>query len=158
LEEDLSDQELAQLRFRDLRTGARFHLGERALTREEMIAFASRYDAQPFHLNDAAARTNPLFERMSASGWHTALVLQGFIADFWKRTSVRGLAGAGVSEIKWGSPVYADEVLRGEMLIETVRASSSRPELGLITMRTTLHKPDGQLATLLRITGVFANE
>jgi acyl dehydratase len=154
----LSHQDLSQLRFRDLKAGDRFHLGERALTREEIMEFASRYDPQPFHLDDAAAKAHPLFERMSASGWHTALISQILIADFWKRTKVRGLAGAGVSEIKWATPVYSDESLSCEMELEMVRASASKPELGLIRMCVKLSKADGQLATLLRITGVFAND
>jgi hypothetical protein len=44
------------------------------------------------------------------------------------------------------------------MEIEMVRASASKPELGLMTMGLTVKKPDGRLATLLRITGVFEND
>jgi acyl dehydratase len=153
-----SQRDLSQLRFHDLKVGDRFHLGDRTLTREEMIAFASKYDAQPFHLDDAAAQAHPLFERLSASGWYTALILQNLVADLWRRTKVRGLAGAGVEEIKWFVPVYADEPLHGDMEIEMVRPSASRPDRGLMTMRATLSKGDGQAATLLRITGVFAND
>lgn len=154
----MSQQDLSHLRFRDLKAGDRFELGEYRLTREEMIEFASRYDPQPFHLDDAAAAVHPLFERLSASGWHTVLILQGLIADFWTRTKVCGLAGAGVKEIQWASPVYAEEPLHCEMEIELVRASASKPDLGLITMCATAKKADGQLATLLRITGVFQND
>lgn len=149
---------LNQIRFRDLKVGDRFDLGERTLTREEMIAFASRYDAQPFHLDDGAAQAHPLFGRLSASGWYTALILQNLIADLWKRTKVRGLAGAGVEEIKWFTPVYEGEPLCGHVEIEMVRTSASKPERGLMTMRATLDKLDGRPATLLRITGVFAND
>jgi acyl dehydratase len=153
----LSSQELSRLRFRDLKVGDRFRLGERTLTREEMIRFASNYDPQPFHLDDAAARAHPLFEGMSASGWQTVLILQMFVADFWKGTQVRGLAGAGVQEIQWATPVYADEPLLCEMEIEMVRPSATKPAIGLMTMRCTVKKSDGRLATLLRITGVFEN-
>jgi acyl dehydratase len=149
---------LSELRFGDLKVGDRFDLGERTLTREEMIAFAAKYDAQPFHLDDGAAQAHPLFERLSASGWYTALILQNLIADLWRRTKVRGLAGAGVEEIKWFTPVYADEPLHGDMEIEMVRPSASKPDRGLMTMRATLTNGDGQPATLLRITGVFAND
>jgi len=154
----VSLQDIRNLRFRDLKVGDRFDLGERVLTREEMIEFASKYDAQPFHLDDEAARAHPLFERMSASGWLSALILQNLIADFWKSTKVRGLAGAGVDQIRWETPIYADEQLRCEMEIEMVRASASKPELGLMTMCLTVKRPDGRLATLLRITGVFEND
>lgn len=150
--------DIRNLRFRDIKVGDRYYLGDRKLTREEMIAFASKYDPQPFHLDDEAAKAHPLFERLSASGWLSALILQSLIADFWKGTKVRGLAGAGIDQIKWETPIYADELLRCEMEIEMVRVSASRPELGLMTMCVTVRKTNGQLATLLKITGVFEND
>jgi len=149
-------EQIARLRFQDLQVGDRFDLGERTLTAAEMIEFAARYDPQPFHLSDEGAQSHPLFERMSASGWFSALILQSLIADFWKRTKVRGLAGAGIDEIRWVTPIYAGETLHCEMEIQMLRASASRPERGLMTMRNTVSKADGRLATVLNITGVFA--
>jgi acyl dehydratase len=148
----------SQIRFGDLKVGDRFDLGVLSLSRDEMLAFASKYDPQPFHLDDAAARENPLFERMSASGWQTVLALQIRIGDFWKRTKVRGLAGAGVQEIQWARPVYADEVLHCVMEIEMVRRSATKPDRGLMRMRCTVSKADGEPATMLRITGVFGTD
>lgn len=146
------------LRFRDLKVGDRFDLGTHALTLPEMLAFATKYDPQPFHLNDEGAHANALFERTSASGWLSIMLLQKLIADFWKGTHVRGLAGAGVDRIEWATPTYADEPLQCSMSIEMVRPSVSKPHIGLMTMCVTLTKQDQQLATLLRITGVFEND
>ncbi|SCW99092.1 Acyl dehydratase [Pseudomonas sp. NFACC52] len=148
----------SKLRFRDLKVGDRFDLGTHALSLEEMLAFASKYDPQPFHLDDESARANPLFERTSASGWLSIMLLQKLIGDFWKATQVQGLAGAGVDRIEWAAPTYADEPLQCTMLLEMVRASASKPQLGLMTMCVTLTKEHQQLATLLRITGVFKND
>jgi acyl dehydratase len=41
------------------------------VTREEVIEFATRYDPQPYRLDDAAAAANPLLGRLGASGVHT---------------------------------------------------------------------------------------
>ena len=147
-----------QLRFRDVQVGDRFDLGTHALTLDEMLAFATKYDPQPFHLNDEDARANPLFVRTSASGWLSVMLLQNLIGEFWKSTQVRGLAGAGVDRIEWATPTYADEPLQCSMLIEMVRPSASKPHIGLMTMCVTLTKQDQQLATLLHITGVFEND
>lgn len=152
----MSHPDLSLLRFQDLKIGDHFDLGEYVMKREAMIEFASKYDPQPFHLNDEAAQEHPLFERMSASGWQSVLVLQQMIASFWKHTKIRGLAGAGVDEIKWMAPTYAGDNLHCGMTIEMIRVSTSKPDRGLMTMRATVHKADGKLTTVLKITGVFA--
>lgn len=154
----MQNNKYSKLRFRDLKEGDRFDLGVHAFSLEEMIAFASKYDPQPFHLSDEAARAHPLFERTSASGWLSIMKLQILIADFWKGTQVKGLAGAGVDQIEWAAPTYADEPLHCVMLLEMVRPSASKPQLGLVRMCVSLSKQDKQLATLLRITGVFEND
>ena len=56
----------------DLTPGRRFTAGPVTVTEEEIIAFASRYDPQPFHTDPAAAAAHPLFQGLAASGWHTA--------------------------------------------------------------------------------------
>jgi len=49
------------------RTGS---FGRYEVTRDEVIEFASRYDPQPFHLDDAAAAATH-FGRLAASGGPT---------------------------------------------------------------------------------------
>lgn len=154
----MHNKNISELRFKDLKAGDCFDLGVHTLSEQEMIAFAEKYDPQPFHLSDEGARENPLFERMSASGWLSIMKMQILIADFWKGTRVRGLAGAGVDEIRWPLPSYADEQLTCRLTLEMVRASQSKPELGLMRMRATFSKADDQIATMLRITGMFIND
>ncbi|MEO1720422.1 MAG: hypothetical protein AAFR23_09385, partial [Pseudomonadota bacterium] len=48
-------------------------LGSHTFVRREVIAFATRFDPQPFHLDDDAARDS-LFGALCASGWHTTAV------------------------------------------------------------------------------------
>ena len=56
----------------DMIVGRIDRYGDMLVTRAEVIDFATRFDPQPFHLDDAAAAANPLFGRLAASGWHTA--------------------------------------------------------------------------------------
>jgi acyl dehydratase len=149
--------DLAQLRFQDLRVGDVYEVGELTLGREEMMAFASQYDPQPFHLDDEAARANPLFKELSASGWHSVLRMLMLLSDFWSRTQVQGLAGAGVQEIQWQTPVYAGERLRISFEIESLRVSASKPDRAIMRLRGRATKADGQVATVICITGMFAN-
>ncbi len=54
----------------DMLPGSVRDLGSITPSREEMIAFASQFDPQPFHLDDEAAKAS-VFGGLCASGWHT---------------------------------------------------------------------------------------
>lgn len=143
------------LSFGDLKVGDRFPLGEYRMRRDEIIEFASKYDPQPFHLDDEAARRNPLFSGLSASGWHSMLIVQRMIGLFWEGTQVRGLAGIGVNELRWRAPVYPDDVLVAEIVVEEARRSRSRPEQGVVTTRA-IARRDGEVVMSFVISGMFA--
>ena len=53
--------------FDDLAVGMRFKNQEKPVTSEEIKRFASEYDPQPFHLDEAAAEQTPL-KGLAASG------------------------------------------------------------------------------------------
>ena len=57
--------------FDDLTVGMRFKSPEKVVTREEIKRFASEFDPQPYHLDEAAAEQTPL-KGLAASGWHKA--------------------------------------------------------------------------------------
>ncbi len=66
----------AKLFLEDLREGMRFTAGPLRVEAEEVNAFATRYDPQPFHLDEAAAQDNPVrgpcCERVAHSGYDHA--------------------------------------------------------------------------------------
>ena len=128
--------------FEDLEIGAETHFGTYAVTREEVLEFARKYDPQPFHLSDeAAAKT--YFGRLSASGWHTAAMTMAVIARKVVAEEQAGLGSPGIDELRWLKPVYPGDTLhvRGEILDAT--PSRSRPEMGSFRTRTTVTNQDG---------------
>ena len=56
--------------FEDMQVGDRASFGSYAVTRDEVLEFARKYDAQPFHLSDEGAAATH-FGRLAASGWHS---------------------------------------------------------------------------------------
>lgn len=119
----------------ELEIGVAYDVGTFEMTRENMREFASRYDAQPFHLDDIAGAAHPLFTRMSASGWHTAVVMNKMLGDFYARTSFIGLAGGGVEQLRWLRPVYAGDTLSCSVEIVRARVSRSKPEIMFLSTR-----------------------
>src|SRR5258706_932172 len=64
----------------DLHVGQRFISGTHLIDEEQIKAFAQQFDPQPFHLDAEAARET-LFERLAASGWHTAAISMRLVVE-----------------------------------------------------------------------------
>ena len=128
--------------FEDVEVGAKASFGRYAVTREEVVEFAARYDPQPFHLSDeAAAGTH--FGRLSASGWHTCAMTMAMLVEAMKERQEAGLGSPGLDELRWLRPVYPGDALSCESEVLDKRASASRPEMGLYKSRTTVLNQDG---------------
>ncbi|MES2753540.1 MAG: MaoC family dehydratase [Pseudomonadota bacterium] len=123
--------------FEDVEVGQRVSFGRYDVTREEVIEFASKYDPQPFHLDDAAAAKTH-FGRLSASGWHTCAMTMAMVVAGFKERREAGLGSPGMDELKWLRPVYPGDTLRCETEVLSKRASASRPEMGLYKSRMTV--------------------
>jgi acyl dehydratase len=129
------------IHFEDLVVGAETYFGAVHVTREEVIAFAQKYDPQPFHLSDEeAAKTH--FGRIAASGWHTCAMVMGVIARHVTDEKQAGLGSPGIDELRWLKPVYPGDTLhvRGQILEKT--PSRSRPDIGSFRTKTTVTNQD----------------
>jgi acyl dehydratase len=140
--------------FEDIRIGERREIGRHTFAADEIKRFAARYDPQLFHLDEKAAEETS-FGGLCASGWHTAAICMRLLLEDRKRRvaemQTRGEPiGAwgpspGFRDLKWLKPVYVgDTITYATEPLET-RASQSRPEWGVVTMRHTGTNQDGEL-------------
>ena len=121
----------------DLVVGERAAFGAYLVTREEVIAFASKYDPQPFHLSDeAAAKTH--FGRLAASGWHTCAMTMAMLVAHMGETAQASLGSPGLDELRWLRPVFPGDTLRCETELLSARRSASRPDMGVTKSRMTV--------------------
>lgn len=121
------------LYFDDLKVGDQFVSGTHALDAEEIKRFAAEFDPQPFHLDDAAARST-MFGGLAASGWHVAaLTMRLLVADGPRLAN--GILGAG-GEIEWKAPTRPGDVLHVESEVIELIASRSRPDRGIVVLRS----------------------
>ena len=129
--------------FEDMPVGRLDRFGSIAVTRDEVIDFARKFDPQPFHLDDEAAAANPVFGRLCASGWHTAAMGMRMTADYWETLGGRAiLGGAGIDELRWLKPVYPGDTLRCECEVIDARPSASKPHLGIVRFRLIILNQD----------------
>ena len=141
-----------RLAFADLTPGRVFELGTVTVDRDEMVAFARRFDPQPFHLDEQVA-AGSMFGGLAASGWFTAgLWMRAYVDGVLARAD--GLGSPGGDEISWPAPVFAGDQLRASMEVLAARRSRTRPELGLVTLRGSMHRDD-VLVFSSRFTGMF---
>lgn len=141
--------------FEDIVVGGKASFGRYEVTREEVIAFAQRYDPQPFHLSDEAAATTH-FGRLSASGWHTCAMTMAMVVENLKANQQAGLGSPGIDELRWLKPVYPGDTLRCENEVLDKRASESRPEMGIFHSRMTVFNQHDQPVMTFVSTGLVA--
>lgn len=121
---------MTRIGFDDLQPGLVLELGTITVDPAEMVEFARRYDPQPMHLDDDAARAS-MFGQLSASGWFTAcLWMRRWVEAFLTRAP-RSQGSPGVRELRWLAPVFADDVLSCHAVVNTSRRSNSRANLGI---------------------------
>ncbi|MGH9847755.1 MAG: MaoC family dehydratase [Blastocatellia bacterium] len=119
-----------------------FSSGRLRVDKERIKTFAAEFDPQPFHLDEEAARET-IFRGLVASGWHTAAMTMRLLVESEFKPA-GGLVGAGFDELRWPRPVRAGDELCTESEILEVRPSKSRPEQGLIKVRTTTLNQNGE--------------
>ena len=119
----------------DLAPGQRFASGRLRVEAGDIRDFAARFDPQPFHLDDEAAR-DTFFKGLAASGWHTAALTMRLLVES-EFAPAGGIVGGGFDELRWPQPVRPGDELHVESEILEVRPSRSRPTQGLVKVRTT---------------------
>ncbi len=139
---------MSKLYFEDFLPGQSFALGSRTLERDEIIAFAREFDPQPFHLDEAAA-ADSIFGGLIASGWHTVSIYMRLLADgLLARTASMG--APGVDELRWLKPVRPGDTLTASLIVDSVRPSKSKPQLGFVATRSEVINQHGEIVLTLK--------
>ncbi len=133
--------------FEDYAVGQIFGSGRLRIDRERITTFAAEFDPQPFHRDEAAARDS-IFRGLAASGWHTAAVTMRLLVE-GELKPAGGIIGTGFDEFRWPRPVRPGDELRVESEVLEVRPSQSRPDLGVIKVRTTTLNQNGEAVQIL---------
>ena len=141
--------------FEDIEVGQTERFGNYEVTEGEIIAFASKYDPQPFHLDREAARKS-VFGDLCASGWHTCAMTMRMMVDQMAQHRTASLGSPGVDEVRWLKPVLVGDVLSVESEVVDTRVSNSRPGLGFVKARYTVSNQRGEAVMTMVGNGMFA--
>lgn len=139
------DPQTPELRLEDFTPGRRFVTATYEVDAAEIKAFAARFDPQPFHLDEDAARRS-VFGGLAASGWHTAGITMRLLVTSRIRIA-GGMIGLG-GEVTWPRPTFAGDVLHVESEVLEAKRSRSKPDRGVVTMRHETKNQRGEVVQL----------
>ncbi len=124
---------MAPTHFEDFTAGDTYEFGSHTVTAAEIVEFSTRYDPQPFHVDEAAATQGP-FGGLIASGWHTGALFMRMYVDAILSGAV-SMGSPGVEELRWRVPVRPGDTLRGRATIVEATSSSTRADRGTVLAR-----------------------
>lgn len=132
----------------DFSAGQRFTSHSITVSEDDIIAFATQFDPQPFHTDPLAAQ-HTVLRGLAASGWHTAsLTMRMFVDSDFKPAG--GLLGAGVEALEWPRPVRPGDTLHVEAEVVSVRASRTRPTQGMVVVRAVTLNQHGEAVQIFQ--------
>src|SRR5262245_16898261 len=132
----------------DLHPGQRFITGTHLIDEAQIKAFAGEFDPQPFHLDGEAAKGS-LFAGLAASGWHTAAITMRLQVESGLPIA-GGIIGAG-GELNWPRPTRPGDILHVETEVLEIKPSRSRPERGMVTVRSETLNQRGEVVQTLTV-------
>jgi acyl dehydratase len=136
-----SIQSKLALYLEDLYVGQRFTSGTHYMDEARIKEFAREFDPQPFHLEDAAAKSS-VFGGLAASGWHTAAVAMRLLVESGLPFG-NGIIGLG-GELAWPKPTRPGDTLHVESEILEIVPSRSKPNQAIVKVRSVTLNQEGE--------------
>ena len=130
----------------DLAPGQRFTSATRRVDAAEIKTFARQYDPQPFHLDEQDAK-DTFFGGLAASGWHVAAITMSLLVEGGAPIA-GGVVGAG-GEIAWPRPTRPGDSLQVTSEVVEIVPSKSRPNRGMVTLRSETRNQLGDVVQTL---------
>lgn len=125
--------------FEDMTVGETDTIGEYLVGEEEMVEFARKWDPFPFHVDKDAAEKS-IHGGLIASGEYSMAVKQ--ILLHRKGIPPGVMASLGYDELRYLGPVRPGDRISVRLEVLDKRESKSKPDRGIVQVRTTLENQD----------------
>jgi acyl dehydratase len=139
--------------FEDFHVGMMIEQPGPTLTRQDILEFARRYDPQPFHADEEAAKRS-IYGGLIASGWQTVSLCTRMMCDSYLLAST-SLGSPGMKEVSWLKPVRPGDTLRLRMTVLETKPSTSRPDRGSVLHRWEVFNQSGEIVLRMEGIGMF---
>ncbi len=127
--------------FEDLTVGERLLIGTHVVARDEAVEFARQWEPQPYHVDEAAARSSIYGGLTVCSLYLFAVCTRLF---FRRDDQIAVTAMLGKDEVRLPEPARPGDVLTYFTECVGKRPSRSRPDSGIVTLLDTLQNATGR--------------
>ncbi len=117
--------------FEDLRQGDALICRPVQISREDIVDFARRFDPQPFHMDEHAARKS-IFGGLVASSLHTLSACTRAVVEAMGPTAI--LSGVGIHEVSMFNPVRPGDTMFIKASWTNLKRSRSKPDRGFASI------------------------
>jgi acyl dehydratase len=139
--------------FEDFPVGMAVEIAGPTLTRESILEYARRYDPQPFHTDEAAAKDS-IYGGLIASGWQTVSLVMRMICDAYLLEAA-SLGSPGVNQVRWLKPVRPGDAIKLRMTVLEAKPSTSKPDRGTVLHRWEVFNQKDELVLTMEGYGMF---
>jgi acyl dehydratase len=140
--------------FEDLEVGSHYrHVLGRTITEADNTLFcAITLNSQPLHLNADFAAKSPFGQRIVNGLLTLSLVVGLSVGELTEGTIVANL---GYDKVVHPNPVFLGDTIYAETDVVDKRASTTRPDRGIVRLKQSGRKPDGTLVVEFERTVMF---
>ena len=139
--------------FEDFTVGETFDCGRRTVTKEEIVAFATAFDPQAFHIDEAAAARSR-YGGLIASGWHSCCLCMRLAVDA-VLSDAANMGSPGMDKIRFPRPLRPGDTINAKLRVVEATPSRHKPDRGRLTFALELYNQSGELIMDMTAMAIF---
>ena len=128
-----------------------------ALDKNAIVAFAARFDPQPYHL-DADAAAQSIFGGLCASGWHIAALATRLVSETLLSNGMPFVQMTSVSQLKWHQPTFVNEQISVRIALGAIEEESRIAGTHSQAIEVDVCNEDGAVVTTMTATAAMARD
>ena len=137
--------------------GAHLSSDTLALDKSAIVAFASRFDPQPYHL-DAEAAERSIFGGLCASGWHIAALATRLVSETLLQNGHPFVEMISVSQLKGSRPTFVNEQISVRIALDAPLSESPIPGTRGQRLQVDVFNGDGAVVATMSATAAISAE
>ncbi|MFJ5768358.1 MaoC/PaaZ C-terminal domain-containing protein [Psychrobacillus sp. NPDC093180] len=139
------------MKYNEFQVAQTFETEITTITNEEILDFASKYDPQYMHIDEAKAKES-MFGGIIASGMHTLSVTW----NAWVQLGLFGddvIAGVSIQNVRFRRPVFPDDRLT--VKVEIIDMEQTKEDRGTITINLATYNQEEKLVLETEVIGLI---
>ena len=127
------------------------------LNKNAIVAFASRFDPQPYHL-DVDAADQSIFGGLCASGWHIAALATRLVIETLLDNGLPFVEMTSVSQLKWSQPTFVNDQIRVRVTLAKSDEDSPITNTRCQTLEIEVCNSNGAVVATMTASAAIASE